>query len=88
MKSPLAVLHWSFCRSEENLKVKLENFGHSDKTKNDPFFSNWRIATLDNYHALTNFKSSGYGQNQWPKLLKVPKEQFSAMAKMEAGLIY
>ena len=88
IKSPLAVVHWSFCRSEEKLNIKLNNFGHSDKTKGDPFFNNWKIANLSNYTALTNFKSSGYGQNQWPKLVVVPKDQFFNAANMEAGLIY
>lgn len=86
--SPLAVMHWSFCRTESSLQVKLNNFGHSDKTKDDPFFNNWKVANLENYHALTNFKSSGYGANQWPKLIKVPKNIFWQSAKMEAGLVY
>jgi hypothetical protein len=86
--SPLVALHWSFCRTEENLAVKLQNFGHSDRTNSDPFFNNWKIANLDNYHALTNFKTSGYGSNQWSKLLKVSKSDFMGVARMEAGLAY
>ena len=86
--SPLASVHWSFCRSEENLAVKLNNFGHSEKSKNDPFFNNWKIANLDNYQALTNFKSSGYGANQWPQLIRISKQDFAGIARMEAGLVY
>lgn len=86
--SPLTSVHWSFCRTEENLAQKLNNFGHSDKTQNDPFFNNWKICNLNNYQALTNFKTSGYGANQWPKLIRVPKDSFWAAAKMEAGLVY
>lgn len=86
--SPLAVVHWSFCRSADKLQTKLMNFGHSDKTKDDPFYHNWNITTLDNYQNLTNFKTSGFGTNQWPKLVRVPKVQFFEAAKMEAGLIY
>jgi hypothetical protein len=86
--SPLAVVHWSFCRTDENLEKKLKNFGHSDKTGSDPFFNNWRIANLDNYESLTNFKTSGFGNNQWPRLIKVPKNQFWGMANMEANMVY
>ncbi len=88
INSPLAVIHWSFCRTAENLQKKLLNFGHSDKTPNDPFYHNWNITNLDNYQNLTNFKTSGFGANQWNKLISVNKEQFRAAAKMEAGLIY
>jgi hypothetical protein len=86
--SPLAAIHWSFCRTQENLRKKLENFGHSDKTPNDPFFHNWSITNLSNYQNLTNFKSSGFGSNQWPKLVAVPKDQLYLAAKMESGLVY
>lgn len=86
--SPLGVVHWSFCRTEENLAQKLHNFGHSDKTTSDPFYANWKLTNLSNYHNLTNFKTSGFGSNQWPKLLSVPKSQFDAAAAMEARLIY
>ena len=86
--SPLAVLHWSFCRTAQNLETKLQNFGHSDKTAGDPFYHNWSITNLSNYQNLTNFKTSGYGANQWPKLVAVPKPQFRQAAKMEAGLVY
>lgn len=86
--SPLCSVHWSFCRTEENLLQKLSNFGHSDKTASDPFLNNWRIVNLDNYEALTNFKTSGYGNNQWPRLIKISKAQFWAAANMEAGLVY
>ena len=84
----LAVIHWSFCRTAQNLETKLQNFGHSDKTAGDPFYHNWSITNLSNYQNLTNFKTSGYGANQWPKLVAVPKPQFRQAAKMEAGLVY
>jgi len=73
--SPLCVLHWSFCRKEDDLNMKLNNFGHSDRTKNDPFFNVWKGITLENYDNLRNFKTSGYGQNQWEKLVKIPTNE-------------
>lgn len=88
IKSPLAVIHWSFCRPEKELEVKLNNFGHSDKTQGDPFFANWKVCNLNNYHELINFKTSGYGQNQWEKLIRVPKQHFDAIANNETRIIY
>ena len=85
--SPLGILHWSFCRSESNLTQKLQNFGHSDKTPTDPFFNNWKQITLDNYHLLRNFKTSGFGTNQWPRLIKVDKKDFNNIAQLEASRI-
>lgn len=86
--SPLVALHWSFCRTQENLQIKLNNFGHSDKTKSDPFFSNWSICNLDNYTLLRDFKTSGFGTNQWNKLIKVNKRDFMQIANMEAKSVY
>ena len=85
--TPLAIMHWSFCRSEKELNQKLHNFGHSDKTPEDPFFHNWKACNLENYMGLRNFKSSGFGTNQWERLVKVPKGQLEAVALQQAALI-
>lgn len=86
--SPLVILHWSFCRSEQSLNQKINNFGHSDKTPNDPFFHNWKNVNLDNYTQLRNFKTSGFGANQWSKLVKVPKVIFKQVAEQEAKKVF
>lgn len=85
--TPLAILHWSFCRTERSLNQKLQNFGHSDKTPTDPFFHNWKQITLENYHQLRNFKTSGFGNNQWSRLIRVPKQEFLNVAYHEAQRI-
>lgn len=86
--SPLAIMHWSFCREEKDLYQKLHNFGHSDKTPNDPFFHNWKACNLENYTGLRNFKTSGFGpENQWERLVRVPKEQLYAVAEQQAEMI-
>lgn len=71
--SPLVSIHWSLCRSKDNLKFKITNNGHSDLSNKDPFYSIWDTITLDNYHTLRNFKTSGLGSMQWPTLHAVPK---------------
>jgi hypothetical protein len=88
LRTPLAVLHWSFCRKETKLDQKLNNFGHSDKTAKDPFLYNWKLVNLDNYTQLRNFKTSGYGANQWEKLVRVPKKEFLNIANQEARRVY
>lgn len=82
--SPLCILHWSFCRTEANLTQKLKNFGHSDRTHNDPFFNVWKQINLSNYTQLTNFKTSGFGTNQWEKLIVVPKKDLMRLATEES----
>ena len=72
--SPLVALHWSLCRTKEELYQKINNIGHSNIASTDPFFNTWESVTLDNYKQLRNFKTSGIGHVQWPKLLAIPKD--------------
>ena len=76
--SPLIAIHWSLCRSKEDLHEKIHNIGHSDLVENDPFYNIWDKVTLDNYKELENFKTSGLGQAQWPKLYALPLEQLES----------
>jgi hypothetical protein len=76
--SPLIAIHWSLCRSKEDLHKKIHNIGHSDLVETDPFYKIWEQVTLDNYHELENFKTSGLGQAQWPKLFALPIEQLES----------
>lgn len=73
--SPLVAIHWSLCRSKEDLYKKITNIGHSDLVEKDPFYEIWNSVTLENYHTLHNFKTSGLGAAQWPKLFKIKKDQ-------------
>lgn len=85
--TPLAILHWSFCRQEHEVDQKINNFGHSDKTAGDPFFDTWKKVTLDNFEQLKNFKTSGFGESQWNKLIRVNGDLLDA-CKREAKAIY
>jgi hypothetical protein len=76
--SPLAALHWSLCRTEEELYQKINNIGHSNIAATDPFFNTWKAVTLDNYKQLRNFKTAGTGNIQWPKLLAIPKGELES----------
>lgn len=69
--TPLVAIHWSLCRTQQQLHEKIHNIGHSDLVEKDPFYSMWNRVTLDNYHELRNFRTSGLGGAQWPRLVAV-----------------
>lgn len=73
--SPLVTLHWSLCRPKKDLEQKLHNHGHSDVYKTNPFLDNWDSITLENYKQIRNFKTTGLGPAQWPKLVEVPLDE-------------
>jgi hypothetical protein len=75
VNSPLVALHWSLCRETKDLHEKIHNIGHSDIVEKDPFYQIWQQVTLENFSNLTNFKTSGIGQAQWPKLVAVPTDK-------------
>jgi len=85
--TPLAIMHYSFCRSQEEFNQKLDNYGHSPQRHQDPFFHNWQVCNLDNFEQLRNFKSSGMGTNQWERLVKVPNDSLWKVAEQQAQLI-
>ena len=85
--SPLAIAHYSFCRPEKELNVKINNFGHSVESKKDPFYDVQKQITLDNYESLYNFKTSNMGA-QWPTLKYVRNSELNQFLKQEAELVY
>jgi hypothetical protein len=85
--SPLAIFHNSFCRTDQELHDKINNFGHSAESKVDPFYETQKQVDETNYMQLTNFKTSNMGA-QWPTLMLVPDEHLQEFLKYEAGLIY
>ena len=73
--SPLVAVHYSLCRDKEPLKEKIHNIGHSDIVEQDPFYDLWNQVTLENFQELRNFKTSGIGEAQWPRLYDVKTDQ-------------
>jgi len=88
LMSPLVALHWSLCRPEGELHEKINNIGHSDLVEKDPFYQIWSQVTYDNYHELENFKTSGLGQQQWPKLECVPSLHIEDYIKQYINGVY
>jgi len=89
IETPLCILHWSLCRNEKDLNQKINNIGHSDRVKEDPFFDIWKQTTLQNYEQLRNFKTSGLGDpKQWARLTKIKRAELNDICKMEAQRVY
>jgi hypothetical protein len=86
--SPLVSIHWSLCRPEEALYEKIHNIGHSDIVETDPFYEKWKNVTLENYEELRNFKTSGLGEAQWPKLFALPLEQLESYYNQQIARCY
>jgi hypothetical protein len=85
--SPLGIKHFSFCRPQAQLDKKVNNFGHSIESKQDPFYAVQQTVTKDNYEQLRNFKTHGSGA-QWPTLKFVYKDELDHYMQQETRLIY
>ena len=49
----------------------------------------WKNVTLENYHEMKNFKTSGLGNpQQWPSLVRIPKEIFEQALIQNTGMVY
>jgi len=88
LASPLVAVHWSLCRDKADLHTKIHNIGHSDIVEKDPFYKIWDQVTLDNYSNLHNFKSSGLGSAQWPKLHAIPLSAVEQYYTQNIGAAY
>jgi hypothetical protein len=87
LQSPLAILHWSFCRPKEELELKINNFGHSKESKADPFYNIREKVTVDNYTGLKNFKTSNMGP-QWESLKLIKETELLEYCKKQAIEMY
>ena len=88
LMSPLVALHWSLCRPSKELEQKIKNIGHSDLVEKDPFYQLWQQVDLSNYKEMSNFKTSGLGGAQWPKLEAVPLTELENYIKNYAPRAY
>lgn len=86
--SPLVAIHWSLCRDKTALHEKIHNIGHSDIVEDDPFYNIWEQVTLENYQQLSNFKTSGLGGAQWPKLFAIPANDIDKYIKSNINKAY
>lgn len=87
IQSPLAILHWSFCRPASELSLKINNFGHSVESKKDPFYDIQAKVDETNYEQLKNFKTSNMGP-QWESLTRIKEDELLAYCKKQAITMY
>lgn len=66
IQSPLRLLHVSWGRSREELKKKLENWGHSKDFDTTAYLAMWDKVTLENYQSFKDLHPL-HGPH-WPKL--------------------
>lgn len=88
LMTPLVACHWSLCRPEDELHEKINNIGHSDIVEEDPFYQIWSQVDINNYKELKDFKTSGLGGAQWPKLEAIPSEHVEEYIKQYIGKAY
>jgi len=69
--SPGLVLHYAWARSEEDLLLKLRNWGHSRDFDAQKYFEFWRGVTEENYRSLREFHP--IWPRLWPRLVMVDK---------------
>ncbi|MGA3066464.1 MAG: hypothetical protein ABSF29_06410 [Tepidisphaeraceae bacterium] len=66
VESPLQLLHFSWGRSRDELRQKLENWGHAGEFDIEAFLRFWDSVTLDNYQQFRDFHPIQPGL--WPSL--------------------
>lgn len=73
------VLHEGLARTEEELVLKLNNWGHKHEL-NSTFLDKWKMASKDNYHTI---KDVFYlDANTWPELGYFPTSDLNEIKKM------
>ncbi len=72
------ILHEGLARTEEELKVKLANWGHKHEI-NSTFLQKWQMANKDNYHTI---KDVFYlDADTWPELGYFPSNDLEQIQK-------
>lgn len=70
VQSPLNVLHYSWGRTEDEIRTKVNNWGHADEFNGEKHISVWNSLTIDNYKNFKNFHPLGL-KNWWHSLEKI-----------------
>jgi len=55
VNSPLQLLHFSWGRTADELRQKLNNWGHALQVDREGFYQLWESVTLENYQQVHNF---------------------------------
>ncbi|MBK9140854.1 MAG: hypothetical protein IPM23_00040 [Candidatus Melainabacteria bacterium] len=69
--SPALLLHFSWARTEDELRQKLQNWGHSNDFNVSNFLDMWLKADEKSYRDFRNFHPMT--PEAWPELIRIPK---------------
>ena len=72
------VMHESLSRSEEELRFKINNWGHNSEV-NDSFMEKWKLINEDNYMNYSNFYY--IKPQRWKKLAYLPTQDINEIKK-------
>jgi hypothetical protein len=67
--SPLELLHFSWGRTRDDLKQKLDNWSHKDEFNTNAYLKVWDSVTLNNYQKFENIHP--LNGRAWPRLKAV-----------------
>ena len=72
------------------LNILINNAGTAARGKAyEMSYEMWKKVTMENYHEMRDFKTSGLGEPaQWPNLVQVPKAVFEQAMQQNTGWIY
>jgi hypothetical protein len=76
VKSPLDLLHFSWGRSDAQLRAKLRHWGHSQDFDTRALLETWRRVDLKNYRQFRDFHP--LDGKLWPSLKAVPLKGLGA----------
>jgi hypothetical protein len=82
------ILHYSWARSDDDLYMKLKNWGHSTHFDVESYFSLWQAIDGKNYRYLRNFHP--IWPNEWVELIKISEEdigEFGSRTGVTAQII-
>lgn len=78
---PIKILHYSWCRSEDELYTKLKNWGHSQDFDIDKWLAIWKL--IDEYNYMNFYNIHPLYPAFWPSLSLINiNEQFSVTVSL------
>lgn len=74
---PSIVLHYSWARPPEQIRRKLNNFGHAKEFNPDSYFKLWSAVDQHNYRCVSNFHP--LVPERWPALVCVTEQDLATL---------
>ena len=77
LKCPMKLIHYSWGRSEDELYMKLKNWGHCNDFDVETFFARWKELDDENYKLWKDFHP--VQPHNWTDLVKINIKDLSAV---------